>query len=142
MTEIRTLRKKEKFDAAQNFKTPAELGISEKEFTALVTVLGMFERGEIVRAQYSIGSVCAPECGTPGCIRGWARHVAKATIFPDTNKLPYELRRLFFLVSPSENNRVMSFKGFDGCDPELAARVTRNYLTYGEARWQEALETA
>lgn len=30
---------------AQNFKTPADLDLSDKEFASLVKVLGMLERG-------------------------------------------------------------------------------------------------
>jgi hypothetical protein len=123
---------------ANSFMTAEALGITKAEQRALVRVLGMFERGEISREQYSIGSLSAPSCGTPACIRGWARHVAPGT-FQVTEEHPAELRRLFFLLSCEDNRRVSSLPRFDPRNPQQAAVALRNYLTTGEPRWAEAL---
>jgi hypothetical protein len=72
---------------AQNFKTPAELRISEVAFTALVTVLGMLDRGEIAAEEFHMGDwwerghdARGRFCGSVGCIGGWASYVAKGSI--------------------------------------------------------------
>jgi hypothetical protein len=44
---------------AQNFKTPAALGISDAEFEALVKALGMLEREEIKEATLHLAAPAA-----------------------------------------------------------------------------------
>lgn len=64
---------------AQNFKTTADLGITDAEIEALIKVLGMLERGELKRAKttkekgtnlFHMGE-WGYGCGTPACIGGY-----------------------------------------------------------------------
>lgn len=128
---------------AQNFKTPAELHITDDEFNALVKVLGMLERGEIAELpRHATMSYVTPtaaptmfymryteiesDCGTACCILGWAQHVGG--------------RQLFSTSFDSALGRL--FAGRDVRDPELGARALRNYLTTGEANWYDLLNPA
>src|SRR5687767_10632015 len=114
---------------AQNFKTAADLGIPEHEFSALATVLGMLERCEI--HDFDMGTFNR-DCGTPGCICGWARHVDESA-FPEVGggitvfklfRRPVGLTRLFAIGA------VETEKIFDAT-PAQAAIALRNYLTHG-----------
>ncbi len=129
---------------AQNFKTPAELGISDAEFDALRAVLGMLERGELIAATspfvakipngFHMGSVWDEgECGSVGCIMGWCRFVGGKHLFniTENNYHPRELVKGLFMFDDPRRHRVN--------DPAKAACALRNYLTHGEARWDEAL---
>src|SRR5438477_12156447 len=74
---------------AQNFKTPNDLMITGAQFSALLTVLGMLERGEIPYESKpcEIGglreilplhfNLAHWRCGTAACIGGWAEYVGK-----------------------------------------------------------------
>ena len=133
---------------ASNFMTPSALGISDVEFDALVTVLGMLERGEIPEDQFTMRRVQHP-CRTPACLCGWAHHVSAGRAFPHAppprtmfgnaatyrprwNDLPRRLLELFAV-------------GGGPADPVYAATTSqasialRNFLTGGEPRWAEAL---
>lgn len=143
---------------AQNLKTAAELGINDVEHGALVTVLGMLERGELVHGKYPIAKMFGrapnefnmaatldvePDCGTIACLCGWAHLVsdrkAFALFFERTPGDDFDavypmsapLRRLFGIGARwgSLHNRM----------PEHAAIALRSYLTTGEANWSEAL---
>jgi hypothetical protein len=138
---------------AQNFKTPAELEITDAEFEALVKVLGMLERGEIKKAPagevfhkiYSFRMPSQPEptmfnmeqviatskCGTACCILGFARYFGGNYCFLDPSKNPKNhLFRLFF---------PHSFRSMLCRDPAKGAMALRNFLTFGEARWGEVM---
>jgi hypothetical protein len=133
---------------AQNFKTPADLQITDAEFDALVKVLGMLEREEIAYAPSSyhdpnLDSVPQffnmltvdgiADCGTTGCICGWARHVGgDRLLFLDR---PFFLDDLFCMASSG------AYRGRAAEDilPHEAAIALRNYLTHGKPRWNEAL---
>ncbi len=67
---------------AQNFKTAKELGLADAEVEALITVLGMLERGDIARAEFHMGHF-RHECRTPACICGWAHHISGGQAFPE-----------------------------------------------------------
>jgi hypothetical protein len=131
---------------AQNFKTPSDLGISDAEFEALLKVLRMMERGEIkpspedaifdryqsaepptmFRMASTRGSA---DCGTACCILGWAWHLDDGMgrhLFWTTNRA---LDELFYTNTDGIYCR----------NPEQGAIALRNYLTFGEARWAEAL---
>lgn len=124
---------------AQNFKTPADLGVSKVEFYALIKVLGMLERGELVdhKCINSHGKFeptipngfnmnCSGEktaCGTVACIGGWI-----AILLEKPHTYVYETRanlhNLFWGYLP--NTTVAE-----------AAIATRNFLTFGTALWNE-----
>lgn len=130
---------------AQNFKTPADLGLIDIEFEALVKVLGMLERDELVHYPIPVKDwniVLKPQkhrenwfhmncwlwerdCGTIHCIGGWAEAIMGQKF---QSRTP-ERTALFF---PDEK------KGYDAT-PSQAAIALRNYLTFGEPRWSEAI---
>lgn len=131
---------------AQNFKTPVDLGIEDREFSALVRVLGMLERGELVDVQYrtedtnllgfNIGCQYAEnECGTLACIGGWA-----AKLMGHKDPMKYvdgymnggSLHELFWVYPAGPYS-------YHGKRPKVAeaAIALRNFLTFGEPRWAE-----
>lgn len=115
---------------AQNFMKPEALGISEEEFFAHLAVLGMLERGEIHDNHFRM-AVWWNECGTVGCIGGWAEKVAKK---------PFGEFGCTFTQNPNKYELHMA-EGHDWLTirPRHAAIAIRNYLTTGEARWAEAI---
>lgn len=118
---------------AQNFKTPAELKITDAEFGALYQVLGMLERDEIPHHLFDMCIVGEPECGTPGCIKGWARAISGQKFLQ--LKIPRNLDDLFF---PGDSTRHFKRSPYTAT-PNEAAIALRSYLTHGEARWHEAM---
>jgi hypothetical protein len=130
---------------AQNFKTATDLGISEVELDALIKVLGMLEREELVYTSFHSPTVPngfnmtvtdhQDECGTVGCIMGWCRFVAGEEVFNifergSTRGYPSRLMKgLFMWGRPGRGN----------VQPAQAAIALRSYLTTGEANWAEAL---
>lgn len=142
---------------AQNFKTPADLGITNAEFDALAKVLGMLERGElphdkfnysgIVGDKFNMFGICAKrECGTVACILGWARIVGRDedmfqnAVWGDiTEQLP-EVQRLF-LIQDIPVLRMMDRlkRRIASVTDAEAAIALRGYLTTGDANWEEVL---
>lgn len=137
---------------AQNFKSAADLGIEEVELSALISVLYMLEREEVVLKFRSDGKQNAihmdnylagddTECGTTGCIIGWAHKLSGRIAFPElrgshwdaTSKFERRLTReacdLFYI----DNNRSHP----DRVD-QIAAAL-RSWMTTGNARWDLAL---
>lgn len=131
---------------AQNFKTATDLGITEAEQEALIKVLGMLERDELVhyrRPAFICWSQVEPDipngfnmetqgirkpCGTVACIGGWVA----------------------FLIGQSQDDYVNKAEDVDGglhdlywghvdadTTPAQAALAVRNYLTDGDPRWNE-----
>jgi hypothetical protein len=128
---------------AQNFKTANELGLADVEVEALITVLRMLERGDIARAQFHMGTF-RHECRTPSCICGWAHYVSGDRAFPELSAAhhgPLMLYRRFgHSASIVELFRLTAARGSGGeITPAQAAIAVRNYLTYGEPRWGEAM---
>lgn len=129
---------------ARNFKTPADLGISNAEFEALAKVLGMLERGDIPEREFNMARIRGKtSCGTVACICGWASIVSDGRAFPmrempgerwypisSFSALPKSLRDLFGV-----DNMKVCFEG----TRQSAAIALRSYLTTGEPRWAEAL---
>lgn len=129
---------------AQNFKTPADLDIREDEFSALVTVLGMLERGEL---QFGISGegerFCMSavffrtKCGTVGCIGGY---VARILDDADPEEYAYcgRSNALSSLYFPRyEGGRLRD--DLSDITTAQAAQALRSFLTSGEPRWAEAL---
>lgn len=131
---------------AQNFKTAEELFIGENEREALIAVLGMLEREELVHDRRKTGistngfnmecwyrQVYEPahKCGTVGCIGGWAETIGKFS-FDD---LTEGLDELF------HPGCVVGDVGVDYAHITTANAATalRNYLTNGAAKWAEVL---
>lgn len=127
---------------AQNFKTPADLKITDAEFDALAKVLGMLERDELqhVKPLQNVpnGFNMADwhykqHCGSACCIGGWVQRLFKIDLAPCGGKTP-ALDRLFYPHQPGTRLSQIT--------TAQAAVAVRNYLTHGEPRWEEALETA
>lgn len=121
---------------AQNFMTPADLGITDILFESLVKVLGMLERGELKHTPVTMpipnGFNMADrwihdDCGTACCIMGWCDLVARKQL-----SWPISNHALADLFCPD-----MCWAGHH--TPAQAAIALRNYLTHGEPRWAEAL---
>lgn len=80
---------------AQNFKSAIDLDITEVELRSLVTVLGMLERGELMHGyfalckiprkpnEFNMAATLDNQCGTIGCIAGWAHEVSGGVAFPE-----------------------------------------------------------
>lgn len=127
---------------ARSFLSAAELRLSEAEHGALIQVLGMFERGEIVDwpGVYG-GKPCSIpnafnmrmwECGTAHCIGGWAQHVLGTnTLHARTSPIYTDaLSQLFYPVT-----NIPMFE----ITVAQATRALSNYLTTGAPRWAEAI---
>jgi hypothetical protein len=131
---------------AQNFKTPADLKITDKEFEALVKVLGMLERGEIKGTPdgfdknltfedgeptmfYMAATMVSSDCGTACCFRGWAQHIGGPRVFNPSPRISDPAGKLFYPFCGGISLR----------DPAKGAIVLRNFLTFGEPRWAEVL---
>lgn len=115
----------------QNFKSAADLGITDEEHRALVRVLGMFEREEIPKEKFHMSMV---SCGTQACIMGWCQWVAGDHLFSskisDIMNKPALYQELFMFGSA---------RRFYEDDPQHAATALRSYLTTGDARWDLAV---
>jgi hypothetical protein len=142
---------------AQNFKTAAELGISDDDFRGLAHVLGMLERDEVKHVPiqdkfYRNNKLPVPTkdflfnmdnlytvaaCGTAACIAGTA-DLFCGTNFTEGGKwlrggLPTALEELF---CPS----ACEVSAWPKITVAQAATATRNFLTCGEPRWSEILD--
>lgn len=149
---------------AQTILSPDALSLTEKQHGALVAVLGMLEREEMrdgrvtsndrMRGWWAAGRIQhldgfnmhvkvatikgRPECGTVGCIAGWACHIAN----------DYDL----FLVPRYDhhaetalNNLFCPYWGSNAwkASRAQAAAALRLYLSTGKdgnACWNEALQ--
>lgn len=131
---------------AQNFKTAAELGISEIEWSSLVATLFALQRGEV--GGLNMG-MYRHDCGTPACLCGWAHHLSEGRAFPElanvrgffghdrTNeelaqRLPRELSALFGITLSTVPRPTT----------DQAAIALRGYLTTGRQAWAEACAAA
>jgi hypothetical protein len=124
----------------QNFKTAADLGITEPEQSALIKVLGMLERGDLVDVNahtrctngFNMGTQ-GHGCGTPACIGGWV------AILLDLNQMDYVDQ---FLPSRRANDGLKELYYRDiamNAKADQAATALRSYLTTGDARWDLAV---
>jgi len=130
---------------AQNFKTADELQITDEERSALIKVLGMFEREEIqpstpykpnCRNGFHMATVRSTEdCKTVACIKGWCQIVGGNHLFDPFNgrPIPPRLYDELFLYGDERRKKINS--------PDQAAAALRSYLTTGRARWNLALGT-
>lgn len=139
---------------AQNFKTAADLGISEGDIVGLIKVLGMLERREVqhvdvpdssdVRMQptadhlFNMGNTyIVVDCKTAACIAGTSdlfcgtNFVTKKNKTLRSKKMPCGLTELFAPSIPEAE--------WDFITTDQAAAALRSYLTTGEANWAEAL---
>ncbi len=136
---------------AQNFKSAADLGITEPQFDALRKTLVLLETGKL--RHVSMGSsICAlqhrkqfcgqfnmnqwaawNDCGTVACIGGTAELVGNLephSFDHPMHKHP-QLLHLFYPETP--------MSAWSGITPAQAATALRSYLTIGDARWDLAV---
>lgn len=131
---------------AQNFKTAEELGLTEEQVDALKKVLVLLETEKLKESSpypnftpyhdklpeftghFNIGHWMAKtRCGTVACIGGTAELLAGKRVFGGINgDHPPMLHYLFYPPGLRATT-------------EQAARALRNYLTNGDAQWNEIL---
>lgn len=129
---------------AQNFKTAKELKLSDAEFNALVTVLGMLERGELKHIPSHVWENeekvegdspiyfnmdqwhSTYECGTVCCIGGSAEFFGEVSFFEGGDRDNDDLDELFY---PDIDG------SYESISAEHAAQALRSYLTTGKANW-------
>lgn len=127
---------------AQNFKTVIELGVDSVLVDVLHTILPMLEREEIRHAPMAGGVanvaptafnmariLCKTDCGTAGCLLGWARHFRAHTF-----RVDWKNEALSNLFQPDIDE-----SRWDSITTAQAATALRNYLTHGDPRWAEAM---
>ena len=137
---------------AQNFKSAADLGVTDIELTALVHLLGMLERDELVHGEhpfakmargpneFNMAATLDNSCGTIGCIAGWANALSGGDAFPEIVKGEIEnwhLRSNQQLINLFGIGRACG--GLYSITPAQAATALRSYLTTGDAKWHEAI---
>lgn len=130
---------------AQNFKTAAELDITEKQKRALMKVLVLLETGKMEHVPNYKPVMGKPddkftghfnmmvwgencECGTVRCIGGTAEIVGDVDFSGVIGQCTSPLYRLFF--PPGH------ISTWDKYTDQHAARALRNFLTTGEAQWE------
>ncbi len=147
---------------ARTFLTAKDLGITDIQRDALITTLGMLERGELKHTQGrdmpGFPDVCLPNgtagftghfnmsywmyqigCGTIACLGGTSAMVAgdeylwgDCHVEDDAPEGPLE--RLFM---PGGPNHIYKWENIT---TDKAAVALSNYLTTGEAQWGEVLQ--
>jgi hypothetical protein len=134
---------------AQNFRTAADLGIKDEQRAALITLLGMLERGEIVHqtvgtrardyeSDLRAFNMMEWDCGSAACLGGWCEHIAERD-FP--HPYPGEGIRGLFYPDDEEGPQSANYD-YDAITTEQAATALRNYLTTGRPRWADNIESA
>jgi hypothetical protein len=137
---------------AQNFKSAAELDLSDVELQSLIKVLGMLEREELVHAdapwaaqprqpnEFNMAATLDNACGTIGCIAGWAYHISGGSAFPEIVKgeiEDWDLRSNRTLNSLFGIGRACGY--LSAITPSQAAIALRSFLTTGDPRWDLAV---
>jgi hypothetical protein len=124
------------------FKTADELGITEAQRCALVTVMDKLEKGELEHApNYRTTSEdtkgfnmrlwhekAQQGCGTVCCIGGWAE-VLSGVKFVGVRR-DDGLENLFF-------PRRAKVRTWSSITPQQASKAIRNYLFTGDSKWDE-----
>jgi hypothetical protein len=123
---------------ARSFLSATDLGISDVERDALIATLLAFERKEI--EHFSMRHFKA-SCGTPACICGWANHLSEGHAFPEVSTMSGERAvRVLYRRLPRELQYLFDIQGLPrqaGATQAQAVAALTNYLTLGEARWDE-----
>lgn len=131
----------------QNFKSAADLGITETQASALQKTLVLLETGKLRRVdscpdgaemkkfsgQFNMCNwSAAGDCGTIACIGGTAELIGDVSFGYIYDLNNNSLKELFL---PS----TISISSWDGITPDQAATALRSYLTTGDARWDLAV---
>lgn len=127
---------------AQSFMTHTDLGVTAEEHTALIKVLGMLERGELVHDASSVRishgfnmGVWGHDCGTTACIGGWVASLIGKIQEDYVCGVPKDhcLNRLYW---PEEG---VDVPNFSAVTPTQAAFALRSFLSTGKPNWAEAM---
>ncbi len=123
---------------AQNFKSAEDLGLTAEWHQALITVLGMMDRSEMVWTKpykpahngFTMSHVWSMnDCETAGCIFGWARHLTRSMANNTSKECSREqeqaLERLY--MPPGYEHGLYTV--------EEAAHALRTYLVTGIPNW-------
>jgi hypothetical protein len=105
-----------------------QLHVTREEHSAMIEVLRMLERGELVK-RLNMGVVW---CGTIGCIGGWVAHIMGEDENCYANTYMFHgggLQELYWNTDAC----------LEGTTPDQAASALRNFLTTGNAQWAEVL---
>jgi hypothetical protein len=138
---------------AQNFMTPTDLGLNDRQFDSLVKVLKLLEVGLLKHVSspryrypgntldeinslpdpsfdglFNMASwMCDSECGTVACIGGTACLLAgDPLLFVDS----FSTDKLFYPPYGSQISKITT---------KQAACALRSYLTTGDPKWEEAV---
>lgn len=142
---------------AQNFKSAADLGITEPQLSALQKTLVLLETGKLrhitdddakirVRNSWREAGVeprfdgnfnlstwgMEASCGTVACIGGTAEAITGVSFDGWMDRPGSGLNNLF---APNE----ISTELWSAVTPAQAATALRSYLTTGDAKWHEAV---
>jgi hypothetical protein len=121
---------------ARSFLSADDLDLTKQQRDAMIAVLHMLERGELVHVPNSSTvpngfnmafEWAETECGTVGCIAGWCDVIGGTEFIRDA--WPESLVKLF--APPSMDWPTIT--------PAQAAIALSNFLTMGEPRWAEAM---
>lgn len=136
---------------ARNFMTHQELGTSKEVYGALVTLLGMLERGEVhyletITDKDVVGDLRHINmhywrCGTVGCMGGWVEHLAdleEDVLRKDLDVRNPALWQLFFPMM--KEGRYAGDKPLSKITTDDMRQALHNYLSLGDSRWEEVLE--
>jgi hypothetical protein len=132
----------------QNFKSAADLGITEPQLSALIKTLVLLETGKLVHVpaddlrrgpktftgHFNMDSwTWTGDCGTVACIGGTAEMVGGVNFQGFTR--PKALTELFYPFDSNDDGE----HPFSAITPAQAATALRSYLTTGDAKWSEAV---
>ena len=122
--------------------SPVELGITEAQHAALLRVLSMLERGELVhvRLNNNKSPVEIPnafnmshwDCGTAHCILGWAEVLGAS--FEDS-QMDMDGGLLALCYPGCFGNAQNDFR-INDCTPAQAAAALRSYLATSMPDWR------
>lgn len=123
-----------------NFKTPKELGVTKKQFCALMQVaeglqsgrLQHYRRGMKIKGKLFSMNTWAYKggCGSVCCIGGWAQTVGRVSFGASRGSRPPGLQNLFFPKGIGED--------WDRITPTQAARAITNWARTGDPQWKRA----
>jgi hypothetical protein len=133
---------------AQNFQSPIELGLTDLQFEALCKTLVLLETGklkkedvaaeteEVIKEKEFTGHfnmdtwTSTYHCGTVACIGGTAELIGKVE-FMKSSTYNDQLYTLFYPPSDLDYSEITVSQ---------AANALRNYLSTGNAKWDEVLD--
>ncbi len=110
---------------AQNFLTAEELNLTDKAHAALIKVLGMMDRGELVWTTRNKPVPNGFNMGTIGCIKGWAEKVGGDGVWIRNYMANCYVSDLF--MPPAWRDGLHTL--------EQAAHALRTYLVTGTPEW-------